>query len=227
MNRVLIIILTAISISSFGQEWSEYKVDENLTVYIPDRFEVMDTLGQHIVRAQIDNALIMIQRISNKGEQVTNIQDKNELIENYRGFQKGIIESQKGKLKNQEIIEKDGLQLIQFSYYATMGKEKQIRHCLVVFINENWYAVQFWEVETMTDVLTEEREKLFSSVKLPAGQSLKNQLSNSIEGSRSYNLGVVMGETLGYILIFGIVASLVIWISKKVKKKSTNARQEL
>jgi hypothetical protein len=227
VNRVLIIILTVISVSSFGQQWSDYKVDESLTVYMPDRFEVMDTLGQHIIRAQIDNALIMIQRIPNKGEQATNIQDKSELIENYKEFQKGIIESQKGKLKNQQIIDKDGLQLIQFSYYATMGEEKQVRHCLGVFINESWYAVQFWEVEAMANELTKVREQFFSSVKLPAGQSLKNQMSNSIEGSRSYNLGFLIGKTLGYILMLGIIASLVIWISKKVKRKSTNAQQKL
>jgi len=140
MNRISTTILILISINSFGQQWTDYKIDSNLTVQIPENFEVMDTLGQHIIRARVDNALIMIQRIPNKGEQVTNIQDKSDLIENYKGFQNGIIESQKGKLKNQEIIEKDGLQLIRFSYYATMGEEKQIRHCLGVFINESWYA---------------------------------------------------------------------------------------
>src|SRR5262245_41583072 len=128
MNRILIIILTIISTISFGQQWGDYKVDENLTVYIPDNFEVMDTLSQRIISVQIDNALIMVQKIPNKGEHTTNIQSKRELIENYKGFQNGMIESQNGKLRDQEIIEKDGLQLIQFSYYATMGEEKQIRH---------------------------------------------------------------------------------------------------
>jgi hypothetical protein len=226
MTRVLITILAVISINSFGQQWSDYKVDENLTVRIPDNFEVMDTLGQHIISARIDNALIMVQRIPNKGEQATNIQDKSELIENYKGFQNGIIQSQNGRLKDQEIIEKDELQLIQFSYYATMGEERQVRHCLGLFINESWYAVHFWEVEARTVELTKDREKLFTSVKFPAGSSLKNQMSNSIERSPSYNWGFLIGKTLGYILILVAVVSLVSWISKKVKRKSTSAQQK-
>lgn len=224
MHKILLAILIFISINSIGQQWSDYKFDGNLTVQIPEKFEIMDTLGQHIVRAQIDNALVMIQRIPNKGDHATDIRDKNELHDNYKGFQNGFIGSQEGKIKDHEIIEKDGLQLIQFSYYATMGEEKQLRHCMTVFVNENWYAIQFWEVESMTDELTKDREQLFSSIKFPAGMGLKNQMSNSIGRSTSYNLGYFIGKNLGYILMMMIVVSTVVWISRKVKRQSTNAQ---
>lgn len=226
-KKILMISFTLLAINCLGQKWTDYEIDDNLTVHIPENYEVMDTLGQLIIRAQIDNALIMIQRIPNEGEGATNIQNKDELIDNYEGFQNGFIESQNGKLMNQQSVERDGLQLTKFKYYATMGEEKQIRYCLAIFVNEYWYAIQFWGVEAMSDQLTKDREMLFSSIRFPPGQSLKNQLSNSIEGSRSYNIGFLIGKALGYILMFGIIVSLIIWISKKRGRKTKNAQQDV
>ena len=225
MRKIFLTISTLLTINCFGQQWADYKIDNNLTIYIPDKFTVMDTMAQHIIRAQIDNALIMIQRIPNKGEGATNIQDKEELMKTYSGFQDGIIESQKGKLKSQEWIEKDSLLLNQFSYYAKMGDENQIRHCLALFLNEHWYAIQFWEVKSMTNEMTNLRETLFSSIKVPPRQSLKNQMSYSVEGSRGYNIGFLIGKTVGYILMLGILVLLIRWISRKATRKSANAQQ--
>jgi len=225
MNSILSASLILISTHLFGQQWPEYRVDSTLTVRIPENIVVLDTLGQHILRAQIDNALIMIQRLPNTGEQAASIQSKNDLIDNYKGFQRGLVESQKGKLKNQKIFQKDGLELIHFSYYATRGEEQQLRHCLTVFINGAWYSVHFWELATMTDELAEEREQLFSSVTFPPGVNLKNQMSASIEGSRMYNRGFLIGKTLGYILMLVLAVVSAIWISRAVNRKTRHPKQ--
>jgi hypothetical protein len=215
MKGIVFTISILLVINGFGQGWVDYKVDDNLSVNIPDDFEVIDTLGQHVIKAQIANALIMIQRIPNNGKTVTNIQDEKELKDAYIGFQKGFTKSQKGKILHQEFIEKDGLLLSRFACNATMGEEKQIRHCVVIFIKEHWYAIQFWEVESMTIELTKEREMLFSSIKLPTDLGLASQMSNSTEGSAAYKAGVLFGVLLGYTLIIGFVVWLIFWIFKK------------
>jgi hypothetical protein len=219
MRKAVLTIFTLLSLNCFGQKWTEYKMDSNLTVNIPENFEIIDTLGQRIVRAQIDNGLIMIQRIPNKGETATSIQNKEELIKNYTGFQKGVVRSQNGKLLNQDFIEKDGLQVTQFSYSATMGEELQVRHCLTVFLNENWYTINFWELEALTNEMKNDRDKLFSSIKFLVGQSFKNQLSNSVEGSRGYKVGFLAGKIMGYALMIAIAVSIIIWVSKRAKKR--------
>lgn len=218
MNKILCTVLTLLSVNCFAQEWADYKVDDNLTVYIPDDFDIIDTLDQHIIRAQIDNALIMIQRIPNEGKLGTNVRSKDELIENYVGFNKGMVESQAGTMIGQKFIEKNGLHLTQFDYHASMGEEKQIRHCLTIFVNENWYAIQFWEVEEMTDALAKDREMLFSSIKFPDELSLEDQMSY-------YKVGYQAGQILVYLAMIGIVVLVVVLISKRTNRKSTSVQR--
>ena len=224
MNKLLIAILTAISISGFGQQWSEYQVDSTLALVLPDNYQVRDTLGQRVITARIDNGLILISILPNSGQTAINVQNEKELINSYKGLREGLINSQGGQLIREEIIEIGGLKLIRFSFHATMGEEKQIRHCVAAFVNEKTYSINFWEVESMTNEMTADREKLFSSLRFPTGLQLKNQMSNSIEGSRSFNVGYLIGQILGYGLMLGLLIALVVWVSKKVRRKSTNAQ---
>ncbi|WP_057938848.1 hypothetical protein [Algoriphagus resistens] len=226
MNRILLLfaILTAISINSFGQQWTECKVDSTLTITIPDNFEITDTLGQRVITSQVDNGLILVSALENKGKTAVNVQNENELIDFYTGFQKGAINSQKGELIKEEIIEINGLKFLRFSLKPTMEDEKQIRHCLAVFAANKTYSIYFWELESMTDEMTPIRERLFSSVKLPSSLTAKDQMSYSPEGSRSYDIGYLVGEIFGYVIIFGLIIILVVWISKSVRKKSAKVQ---
>jgi hypothetical protein len=223
MRKILITILTLTTINAFGQQWADYSVDSTLTLLIPNNYQIVDTLGQRVITAQIDNGVILVSVLSNKGQTAFNVQNEKELIDAYNEFQKGMIDSHKGQLIKKEIVEKSGLKLTRFSYSVTIGSERQIRHCMAIFVNEKTYAINFWELESMTNEMKTEREKLFSSLKLPTGLELQNQMSYSIEGSRAYHLGHLFGQVFIYVLMLGLFISFIIWVSKKVSRKSTNA----
>jgi hypothetical protein len=223
MKRAFTAILLLLTLTCFGQEWMEFQLDSTLSLAIPDNYKVVDTLGQRVINAQIDNGLILVMKLPNKGQTAINVQNEKELVNSYTGFQDGLIGSHKGELIKGEIIETGGLKCIQFSYRARMGDENQIRHCLGIFVNENMYAINFWELESMTKEMAPQRERLFSSIKLPNSLGLKNQMSNSIEGGKGFRTGFFLGKVLGYILIFGTLISIGIWISKGKKRKNTNA----
>jgi hypothetical protein len=218
MRKIFIAILTLLSINSFGQQWTEYQVDSTLTLTIPDNFEVTDTVEQRIITAQVDNGLILVTVIPNNGKTAINVQDEKDLLDSYRGFKKGSIDSQKGQLIKEEIIEKNGLKFIRFSFSATTDGEKQKRHCLVIFVNNKIYSLNFWELESMTNEMADVREKFFSSLILPNDLTLKNQMNDSIEGSRAYQIGHFIGYSLGLVLTFGLIVSIVIWITRKVRR---------
>lgn len=225
MRRILITLLTLISLSSFGQQWIEYKVDSTLTVTIPDNYQVRDTLGQRVITSRVDDGLIIISILPNTGQTAINVQNEKELIDSYKNMREGFIESQGGQLIEETIIDNGGLKLNRFSFRATMGEERQIRHSVSAFVNETSYSINFWEAESMTNEMTGDREKLFSSIKFPTNLGLTNQMSNAIEGTRSYNIGYLFGKLLGYGLMIALIVALVRWISKRGKKKSTSAQQ--
>jgi len=233
MRKILFILLTLLANDALGQTWIDYMMDDNLTIAVPENFKLMDTLGQRIVQARIDNALIMIQRVQNKGEDASVVRFMEDLTKAYEAFQNGIISSQKGKLKSQQWIEKSRVLFNEFSYSATWGEEKQLRHCRALFINDNWYAIQFWEVESMTDELAPVREKLFSSIKLPEGVSRENQTSNGgadagERKSSAYDVGYFGAMIVIIHLMVGSVVGVVVVILKIVrKKKSTTSLEKL
>jgi hypothetical protein len=219
MKKILLPIFIAISINSFGQNWTNYQVDSILTLTIPDNYKVTDKMGHRMTTARIENGLIMVSSLANEGEIATNVQNEGELIRFYKNFEKGYLKSQHGQAIKDEIVENSGLKMIRFSYKASMNGELQIRHCLSVFVNEKMYAVNFWEIESMTNDMSATREKLFSSLKFPTNPGLKNQMTNKAEEEKK----VKQGELIGQITIFGLIIGLTIWFTKREKKKRVMA----
>lgn len=225
MRKIILAFLTLLATQGFAQEWIDYMVDDNLTISLPANFTLMDTLGQRVMHARIDNALIMVQRIPNKGEEAVVVQFEADLIKAYEEFQNGIIRSQNGKLKSQEWVEISRVQLNKFSYQATMGEEKQLRHCLTLFINDYWYAIQFWEVESMTGDLASEREKLFTSVKLREGVSRENQTSDGNGNESTASAYYYVAIFIVVNVIVGIIGVVVLLILKIARRKKTNSQR--
>ncbi|MEJ0034065.1 MAG: hypothetical protein WDO15_28705 [Bacteroidota bacterium] len=217
MKTFLIACLLTIVINCHAQDWVKHKLDENLTVTIPENFEPYDTLGTRNVKAQIDNALVLIQSLPNKGENATNIPSREELLKAYKGFQDGVIKVQHGTLVSQDFEVREGLQVTRFTFTATMGDEKQIRHYLVVFLNEYWYTVTFWEVDGMSNDLQPLRDQLFESIELPKGLSVKNQFSNAA-GSQSDRIVAFTEKLFGKVIFIGLIVGLVYLVFKRKKK---------
>jgi len=209
-----------LTINFFGQKIIEYKIDDNLRIQIPENYEIKDTLEQKVVKAFVDNGLILIITSSNIGKTAATIKNEKDLLKFYKGFRAGHIKSLNGKLINEEFVNKDGLKLYSFSYIATMGEEVQLRNCLVLFLQDNTYILQFWQPESMKNEMKIVNENFFSSLKISKGFTLENQLSFSNEEQTldSYSLGYTIGKIFGKLLVLGIVIGLIILIAKKINK---------
>jgi len=215
MKNILLAIFIAISINSFGQTWTDYQVDSLLTVNIPDNYKTRGTLEQRMISAQIDNGMIIISILPNAGENTINVQSEDELIKSYKEIEKEAINVQHAQLIKDEIFENSGLKMIRFSCKASMHGERQIRHCLLAFVNEKMYSVIFAEVESMTNEMSATREKLFSSMRFAPNLGLKNQMSNKAEVEKEE----AQGQLIGYITVCVLLPAILFWSSKRKKKK--------
>lgn len=219
MKNFLLAISIAISINSFGQTWTDVQVDSLLTINLPDNYKTMDTLGQRMTSAKTDHGMIIISILPIAGQTTNTIQSEDELIKSYKEIEKGGIDEQQGQLIKDEIFENSGLKMIRFSCKASPNGERQIRHCVLAFVNEKFYSVIFAEVESRTNETSAAREKLFSSMRFAPNLGLKNQMSDKSKETKEE----AQGRLLGYITIFALIAGIVLWPKRKKKGKRIKA----
>jgi hypothetical protein len=226
MGNLLIGICSLFAVNSFAQEWIEYQIDSTLTVTIPEHYQLIDTLGQRIVRAQIYNGLILISKVPNDGKTAVSIKTKKQLLDFYEGLRGGYIGSQHGEAISDQIIEEGGLVFARFSCRATMGDETQIRHCEAILLNGNVYAFNFWELESITEQVSASRGEFYASIKFNAKLTIQNQMSNAAgSDALAFNVGYLLGQIFVYGMITGLVVLLITRLARKKRAKSAKVRQ--
>ena len=224
MKKIILTLFVLQTLNGFGQKWADVIVDNNLTISLPDNFQITDTLGQRIITAKVGNGLIYIAKTPDTGNFATKISNESELNKYYQALQKGTVNSSKGELLSSESIDLHKLKLTNFSYKVKIGDEFQIHDCLELFLNNNTYLIQLWHSEMMSDELKETRDKLFASLKTGSSFNLKNQLSEFQGKSVAYKTGYFIGEFLSPIISIGILAIFMFWIFKR-KSKVTKLSQ--
>ena len=219
MKNILLTLFIAISINSFGQDWTDFQVDSVLTLKLPDNYKINDTLGVKVISAAIENAMITIAILQNAGENAFDIKNEKELLEEYESLKKGYIKSNHGQLIKDQIIESSGLKMIRFSFHAEIAGEKQVMHYIAVIVNDKTYAINFTEVESQSGEMAKSREMVLSSMKFAPGLRLNNQLSTKGADEKAYNQGLLLGK-----ITIGLVIALVVGLSIRSKKKKANAQ---
>ena len=218
MRHFLLLALSLLTTTAFAQNWKEYIIDNNLTLNFPENYTITDTMDQKVIMAQLDYGLVMITTMENKGQYEIAVTDENDLRDEYKTFRKGILRSARGRLIAEGPLKKDGVTFWNFSYSAKMGDVKQTRYCQILLLNKHIYTINFWEAKDKSQEMSPLREKLFSSVLVPKGLGLQNQL-NLIDEKTSANRIRKQISNLTIKLLFGTaLVLLVLWFWRKGKK---------
>jgi len=220
MKNLLATLLTLAALTSAGQDWIDYKFDENLTVAVPNNLKVVDKNGQHLINGVIGNAdaMVMVQTIPNIGQNAALITDRDDLIEQYKRYAEG-VGKKVGSLMTREFLELDKLTAMRISLSETPSDRNYVRHYVVVLLKEKWYLIQFWELEGLGETLQNERDKFFTSVRFTPGLRLTHQLSFGTGKSLSYEAGQLIRELLFYLLVFGgIICSVVVIVVRRNRR---------
>lgn len=219
MKQLFLFFLVFLSTTCFSQNWKEYIIDDNLTLTFPENYTITDTMNQKVIMAQLDYGLVMVTAMENKDQYEITITDENDLRDEYKALRKGMLRQAKGKLIAEGPQKKDGLVFWNFTYSARMGETKQTRYCQILLLNKHIYTVNFWQSAEKSHEMAPLRGKLFSSVTVPKGLNIQNQLNVIDDKTASDRVGKLIGN-LAVKLLFGtILILLVVWIWRKVKNK--------
>ena len=223
MKQPFFIFLTFLANQGFGQNTIEYKVDSNLSVRLPDTYEIRDTLGLRIVFVTFDSGYTVVVKTPTTGKYKVEISTEKDLLEYYDGVRQGVINSTKGNLIGEAVIEKDNLKLKRFSIKATKGEDIYYVENISLLLNNNSYLIQEWVVEP-TKVGLKKRNDLLSLIILPNHFNLENQLTGKVGNITGFEIGYLIGQGLGYAALIGGVIFIVVYFQRKkrLKNKTSN-----
>jgi hypothetical protein len=218
MKGIILSILILVTTNCFAQNWIEYRIDSTVTLTLPEQYRVVDTMRQHMIISPIENGMVMLTMIDISDDSSVNVRNEAELLRSYDDFQRGVINSSPGTLIEEDVIEKSGLKLKQFSFRVVAPDGVQTRYCEVVLVNHKIYGLFFWELESMSDQMREAREKLFSSWVFPTGLTLEDQMSFYQEDTVLFKAGHFIGYNLGVLLIVGGVTAVIVLIVRIIRR---------
>jgi hypothetical protein len=129
-----------------------------------------------------------------------------------------MLRSAKGKLKTEGPLTKNGVIFWNFSYAARMGNVKQNRYCQILLLNKHIYTINFWEAADKSQEMSPFREKFFSSVVVPKGLGIANQLNLIDEKTAADRVSKRIGNLMVKLLFGTALILLLLFVWRKVKK---------
>lgn len=206
------------------ENWTQYKLDSNLTVEIPENYVIKDTLDKKTVEARTESANIYIVRlyVGDKNDSNTPILDQDDLIKYYKKLCKGALTELKSNDYKINIHMMDSLLAVYLDCNMTVENQNQTRYMEFIRIHNMVYAVIFAEVQGSTELNKPTREKLFNSIIFRTNLKLTDQFNfaEQHKQSNAYKAGFIAGKLFFWLLIIGLPLSVVILIVALLKRKN-------
>jgi hypothetical protein len=214
MKAAFITLLFFLSLNSSSQQLVKYTIDQDASLLLPENSVVTDSVGQKMIKGTIGGVNIVFLKAKEQNTKVV-LEEEADLIDFYIGFQKGYAKSVNGKIVKHKMVDIGHLKGSLFECKSKMNNLNLTIDCLVVFLNNYAYTVQFFNSgSTVADYETQ-KKAVISSLKFRDVLTLNNQLTNSEEGSIAYKIG----EVIGYFLGVALLVILILVILKKNKDR--------
>lgn len=214
MKSIFITLLLFFSLNSSSQQLVKYTIDNDVSIDLPKNSVLTDSLDQKMIKGNIDGVNVILVRAKEKNEKFF-LKDEADLIDFYAGFRKGYSKSVNGKVVNEKILVIDHLKASEFQCKSKMNNLNITIDCLVVFLNNYAYTIQFFYTGSSNESYLTQKKAILSSLKFREGLNINHQLNNSLENTLAYKIGKIIGYFLG----IAVLVILILVIVKKTKKK--------
>lgn len=210
----LVFFLFIFYTNSFGQKLIPYHVSEDVSINIPQEFSITDTLGQNLIKAFIEDEIILIMKPEKKVDAY--IEDKDELLKFYEGYYDGMLDRSKGQTISKEFVQINGMFFLKSSFKTKISGANKIWNNYILLLNKTPYSFLMISTPENNKVEFFENE-IVQSIKFRKDLTSKNQMNTNEEDSQAYKIGELVGKFFMYALIGGII---VYCISRKKNKDS-------
>lgn len=202
------------STKSFGQQLVPYQISKDVSIQIPQEFIIVDTLDQNIIRATLEDEVLLI--INSGKKSASSIEDRDELLKFYEDFQTGMLDETKGELITKSFIQINGLYFLKSSFRTKISSTDKIWHNYLLLLDKTSYTFILMGSPGNTKNTKFFEEKIIPSIKFRKGLNRENQFNTNTEDSPAYNIGKLAGT----LSVYGLAGGLILFfILRKRKSK--------
>lgn len=230
-KATLLIIVSLFYYIGLTQNWKTYKINKDISVELPEKYSVKDTLHQKLISAETKNyGLVQVIKLPNGTIEIANPENEEDLILLYKGIQSGFVNADNREVIEEKVINLGKLKAKQFTARVPFKEDIQLWNCIVLFVNDTTYSFQFLEFEDLRQKTATERNKFFSSIKISDQLTIEDQLTTfqdeyvqhlQSDETRTLKKGRVIGQIATYLLILGGLIYLAMRVLKRKKNIHT------
>ncbi|MEK8179624.1 hypothetical protein WMW71_04650 [Flavobacterium buctense] len=217
MKAAFITLLFFLSLNSSSQQLVNYTIDQDASLLLPENSVVTDSVGQKMIKGTIGGVNIVFLKAKEQNTKVV-LEEESDLVDFYIGFQKGYAKSVYGKIVKDKIVDVGHLKGSLFECRSKMNNLNLTIDCLVVFLNNYAYTVQFFNIGSTPADYETQKKAVISSLQFRDGLTINHQLTASVEDSMAYKIG----EVVGYFIGVAVLVILIWFILKKKKDRKYN-----
>jgi len=210
MKKILVSFsLVLLSLAGFAQTLKPVKVDSLVTVSLPEKYTLKDTLGQQIYSGNASLGYMVVIRAPNAKDNkpLKKERDLNNVLKDYI---KGIKGQAAGNTMNVRDTTIGHLKAKTFTLSTDQGAGVQLRNFIVIYTQDVTYTFEYYFEQQRAELIKDEYKSFASSIKVsPELERTDQYLSNAKGLSPAAKFGLFGGIPLIIIIV------VVIMIRKK------------
>ncbi|MRX67265.1 hypothetical protein SAMN06265349_101947 [Flavobacterium resistens] len=214
MKQVFLLFSLLFISNNFAQGLENYQIDKNISLRMPQNLEVSDTLQLKTIQGFLGDNVVIITKTIQKDTIVT-IESEEDLLKFYEGAQKGFYESLKGKILKKDIINIEGLKILNLNTEVSINDEQKLYENYILFLDNYTYTFSFIHSINEDKNFKIQKEKIISSIKFQKGLNINNQFNHYENSKRATKWGELIGSLFFYTVIVGGIIFLLFRNRKK------------
>jgi len=217
MKKLFQLAFLFIVCNSFSQNLVPYKVSEDVSINIPENYNVRDTLKQKITKGTIDNAVVIVMKSIQK-DTTTTIESKEDLLIYYKEAQKGFLTGLKGKFLKREFLEIDKKIVLKLNSVRVIQGNTEYFENYMFILNNYTYTLMFVSAIPNDQNLESQKTKILASLKFKPGLTIQNQFNKE-----ESNFAFKLGKLVGAFLVYGAFVAGLVYLIIRNRKRKRNA----
>ena len=198
----------------FGQSLKTVKLDDLVSVSLPQAYTTKDTLGQKVLSANSQfGYMVAIKEPNAKGNRpLKKEKDLNSVLKNYiKGIQG---QTGNGSAQNIRDTTVGALKAKAFTLRTDDGSGTiQLRNFVLIYTQEATYTLEYVYSDARQDVVKDEQKAFFGSIKLSPQLQRNDQYTDTTSSASGIGTKIMIEIAGGILLIIAIV-----WLIVKRQK---------